>query len=75
MPLYFFHIRNGDKVELDPDGTVLPDEDAAAVEARRVVRELVCEVSDLRRDAILEVADAAGRTLLTLPFADAIRPH
>jgi len=75
MPLYFFHIRNGDTVELDPDGTELPNVDAAAVEARRVVRELVCEVSDLGRDAILEVADAAGRTLLTLLFADAIRPH
>ena len=39
MPLYYLHIRNGDKLEVDPDGTELPDLDAAFSEAVKVARE------------------------------------
>ena len=47
MPLYYLHIRNGDKLEVDPDGTELPDLEAAFAEAVKVARELVDEVDDL----------------------------
>jgi hypothetical protein len=73
MPLYYFHIRNGDKLERDPDGMELPDMDAALAEALTVARELLGEISDLGREAVIEVADEAGQTLLTLPFSDAIQ--
>ena len=75
MPLYYLHIRNGDKLEVDPDGTELPDLDAAFSEAVKVVRELVDEVDDLGRDAVIEIADGAGEIVLTVPFSDAVRPH
>ena len=64
MPLYYLHIRNGDKLEVDPDGTELPDLDAALAEAVKVARELVDEVHDLGRDAVIEIADGSGETIL-----------
>ena len=75
MPLYYLHIRNGNKLEVDPDGTELPGLDAAFEEARKVARELVREVADLGQDAIIEIADGSGETILTVPFSDAVRPH
>ena len=44
MPLYYLHIRNGDKLEVDPDGTELPDLETAFEEARKVARELAGEI-------------------------------
>ena len=75
MPLYYLHIRNGDKLEVDPDGTELPDLEAAFAEAVKVARELVDEVDDLGRDAAIEITDGAGETVLTVPFSDTLRPH
>ena len=75
MPLYFLHIRNGDKLEADPDSIELPDLDAALAEAVKVARELLDEVADLGRDAIIEIADGSGEVIVTVPFSDAIRPH
>ena len=75
MPLYYLHIRNGDKLEVDPDGTELPDLEAAFAEAVKVARELVDEVDDLGRDAAIEITDGSGETVLTVPFSDTLRPH
>lgn len=75
MPLYYLHIRNGDKLEVDPDGTELPDLDAAFAEALKVARELVDEVDDLGRDAVIEIADGFGETILTVPFSDVVQTH
>jgi hypothetical protein len=74
MPIYYFHIRNGDKLELDPDGVELPDLDTAVSEARRVARELLGEVTGLGRETLIEIADEGGPTALTVPFSSAIRP-
>lgn len=75
MPLYYLHIRHGDKLEVDPDGAELPHLDAALTEALKVARELLVEVADLGRDAVIEIADGSGETILTVPFSDAVRPH
>lgn len=75
MPLYYLHIRTGNKLEVDPDGTELPDLDAALAEAMKVARELVGEVADLGRDAVIEIADGSGETIIAVPFADAVLPH
>jgi hypothetical protein len=75
MPLYYLHIRNGDKLEVDPDGTELPDLEAALTEALKVARELMDEVADLGRDAVIEVANGSGETVFIVPFSDAIQPH
>ena len=75
MSLYYLHIRNGDKLEVDPDGTELPHLDAALAEALQVARELLGEVSDLGQDAVIEIADGNGESVLTVPLSDAARPH
>ena len=75
MPLYYLHIRNGNKLEVDPDGTELPDLETAFEEARKVARELVGEVADSRQDSIIEIADGSGETILTVAFSDTVRPH
>jgi hypothetical protein len=75
MPLYYLHIRNGDKFEVDPDGMELPDLDAAVVEALKVAQELSGAVSDLERDAVIEIADGVGETVLMVPFSDATGPR
>jgi hypothetical protein len=72
MPMYYFHIRDGDKFEVDPDGTELPDIDAARAEALKVAQELMTEVPDLGREAVIEIADGYGQTVLTVPFSDTI---
>jgi len=75
MPLYFLHIRNGKKLEIDPDGVELPGLADARAEALEVARELLGEVADLGRDTVIEIADGTGETVLTVPFADAVRAH
>jgi hypothetical protein len=74
MPLYYLHIRNGDKFEVDPDGMELPDLDAAVGEALKVAQELLGEVSDLGRNTVIEIADGVGETVLIVPFSDATGP-
>ena len=72
MPMYYFHIRDRDKFEVDPDGTELPDIDAARAEALKVAQELMTEVPDLGREAVIEIADGYGQIVLTVPFSDTI---
>jgi hypothetical protein len=74
MPLYYCHIRNRDELEVDPDGTELPDIDAALTEALKVARELTAEIPGYDGSTVIEIADEDGRTVLTLPFSDALRP-
>ena len=73
MPMYYLHIRDGDKLEVDPDGTELPDLEAARVDALKVAQELINEVPDLGCEEVIEIADGDGHPLLSVPF-DAIRP-
>jgi hypothetical protein len=71
MPLYYLHIRHGNRLELDPEGTELPDLEAAVSEALRVARELASEVPDLSRETVIEIADGTGQTVRTVPFSGA----
>ena len=71
MPMYYFHIRDGSTLEVDPDGTELPDISAAHAEALKVAHELLRELPDLQK-AVIEIADEHGRTVLTMPLSDAL---
>ena len=77
MPRFFFHVRDGDSLTEDPDGSELPDLAAALAEALAAARELAAERikagkgPDGRR---FEIGDAAGRTLATVPFRAALDP-
>jgi hypothetical protein len=74
MPLYYFHIRYGHEVEEDPEGTELPNPAAAQAEAVRMARELSGEMAELGRDAVIEVADGVGQTVLLVPLSAGTGP-
>ena len=76
MPRFFFHARDGDQRLDDPEGTDLPDLDAARAEAAVAAREIAAE--RIKRGQTLdgqslEIGDEGGRTLATVRLADAAR--
>jgi len=76
MPLYFFHLRDGEDVLLDPDGRDLSDDAAAAESALGEARSLLSHellTGVIHLDQRIDVEDRGGRVVHTLFFADAIR--
>lgn len=75
MASYFFHVRAGEIIIADPDGSHLPDLVAAhraALEyARHMWAAAIIEQRDLSGHRF-EIADEAGVTLLTVPFKEAL---
>lgn len=75
MPRFFFHIRDGDELIEDPDGTVLPDLEAArleAIEGARAVlaaKVLAGKVIDGQK---FEITDESGNVLELMPFKSAL---
>ena len=71
MPLFFFHLRTGNRLDEDTIGIDCPDLDAAR-------REALWAIADILRDAALtgqalqgeafEIADQEGRPALTMRF-------
>jgi hypothetical protein len=76
MPHYYFHIRSSAGLILDPEGTEMPDLDAALTEAERSARELLADL--LKSGSVLdgqmfEISDADGTVLARLPFRNVLR--
>lgn len=75
MPLYFFHLRDGDDILLDPDGRVLEGPEAIAQRALAEARALISEEARLGRirlDQRIDVEDAGGQVVHRLPFDEAV---
>jgi hypothetical protein len=76
MPLYFFHIKEGDEVLHDEEGVDFPDPEAARAEAIEGIRQIVGDAvrwgSPLRLDREMHVADDAGDTLLKFMFREVV---
>jgi hypothetical protein len=76
MSQLYFHLRDGLKFIRDPDGTRVPSISAARAEARLSARELMGHsiVADGRVgiERCFEVCDGDDRTVLLVPFRDAI---
>ncbi|WP_262273177.1 MULTISPECIES: DUF6894 family protein [Microvirga] len=76
MPRFYFHLK-GDPEGVSPDesGVVLPDADAAYLEAFRaagdMAQEWLREGRNPRRYAF-EIVDAAGDLILELPFSEVL---
>jgi hypothetical protein len=76
MSRYYLHLRNEGEYIRDPEGADFANVEAAKLEAVRSAREIIADEIysgspvDLR-DSI-EVADTEGRTVLTVPFSDAV---
>lgn len=76
MPLFFLHVRDGDRLIHDPDGSFLHDLEAARSEAIASARELMVQsIVDkgwIGIERSMEICDAGDNTLLVLPFRQAI---
>ena len=75
MARFYFHVRIGDRIDLDQDGT-------EAESVMHAHREAVSAARDMLRDKLLqgelplsaqfEIADAAGRRVDTVKFSEAV---
>ena len=80
MARYFFHICNNHEKLEDPEGTELPDQQAAREEAKEAAIELICArlkggwFQSGRKifGSSIEVTDESGASLYTFPFAAVI---
>lgn len=78
MPSFYFHVRDGDALFEDPDGSELPDLEAARAEAVTAAREAFAELIRRGKAAAsrrFEIADGAGRILATVGLRDVIGLH
>lgn len=75
MPRFFFHIRDGDELIEDPDGSVLRDLEAARAEAIAGARAVLAakvlagQVIDGQK---FEITDESGNVLELIPFRSAL---
>lgn len=76
MPLYYFHIRDGERLVLDESGVELPNIDAVLQEARRTIAGFLFDAAlsddDLQGEAF-EVVAADGTPVLTVRFDQLLR--
>jgi hypothetical protein len=75
LALYYFHLRDGEDILLDPEGVDLSDREAVEKAALVTARALLgAEVREgrVRLDMRLDVEDEAGALVHRLAFADAV---
>ena len=78
MPMFYFHVRDGDQLTRDADGADLPSLDAARAKAAAAIRDAASR--PLRPDQDLsrrrfEIADESGRVLATVGLRDVFGLH
>jgi hypothetical protein len=75
MPLFYFHLRDGNKVIRDPEGVRLPDIASAHAEALQSARELMSQSNTGRArfgpEQQFEITNEAGETVAIVPFREA----
>jgi hypothetical protein len=76
MTRYFFHIWDDGARLDDPEGSELDDLKAAREEAIQGAREMICQAVlhgyPIRLGRRFEIVNAAGESLATIPFSEAI---
>ena len=76
MPNFHFHTRRGGHRSGDPDGSDLPDLEAARAEALAAARQGIAErirAGEVVDGQPFEIWDAAGRMLAIVPYHDALK--
>jgi hypothetical protein len=72
MSRFYFHIRLGDEIVIDQEGSDLPDPVAAREEALAAARQILADAIRSGNEATPEafvIADGEGSELETVPFA------
>jgi hypothetical protein len=75
MAHYFFHLRDGEDILLDPEGCELPDMAAIVARTLAAARSILSAEALEGRIAFnmrLDVEDSGGAIVHSLPFADAV---
>lgn len=78
MPKFYFNIRNGDRLEVDPDALEFASIESAVFDARKAAKEILAEkliegeVIDGQR---FEITAEDGTILETVPFKSVLRLH
>jgi len=76
MPRFFLHIRDGESLIPDEEGSDLPSLDAARQEALQGARDILAEKVRLGEPLdgeTIEISDEGGHLLDVVRFRDAIR--
>jgi hypothetical protein len=75
VALYYFHLRDGEDLLLDPDGRELVSaaaiESATLIEARSIIGSDAAE-GTIKLSYRIDVEDASGRIVHSLEFEDAV---
>jgi hypothetical protein len=76
VPRFYFHVREGEKLTLDTEGTELADLAAVRHEAVHAAKEALIDA--IRTDhsfdhQVFEIADEDGAVVFKLPFREAVR--
>jgi hypothetical protein len=75
MAIYYFHLRDGSDVLLDPEGRELADMEAiieAALHEARGILAADLQIGRLKLDQMIDVEDKVGEVVHRLRFADAV---
>lgn len=76
MARFFLHLRDGTELMEDPDGSELPDLNAARAEARDAARDIMAgmvRAGELLDGQQIEIRDAAGALLEIVRLRDVLR--
>jgi len=75
VALYFFHLRNGQDVVLDPEGREVADPSLLSAAALKEARAIISQdalTGQIQLEQWLEVRDEAGEMMHQLHFKDAV---
>jgi hypothetical protein len=78
MLVFHFHVRDGGRVIEDPDGSELPNLEAARAEALAAAREAIAErirTGKVVESRSFEITGEAGRVLATVTYRDVLGLH
>ena len=75
MPLYFFHLREGNDILLDPEGAEMTPSDIAT---KALWQARDCMAADLKGGCVdlryhIDVHDESGAKVHSIAFADAVQ--
>lgn len=78
MPKYYFHIRDGDELEVDDTGAEFANLELAVSDAKLSAKEIIADLlmaGDVVDGQQFEISDNRGEIVATIPFRSVLRLH